>query len=141
MRNRLIISGLAIVLGVLLVTGRRAGAEDGKKADQPARKPAKQRLYVVVHGHGPKWDKDKPVNRQPGIQDHARYMVKLFDAGKLKHGGPFLDGTGGMAVFLAPDDAAAQKVVADDPAIKSGIMKSTMLRPWHPVDWKSFPRK
>ena len=104
-------------------------------------KDVKYKTFVAVYGHGPNWVNGKGSGGQPGIRDHADYMILLHMANKLKHGGPFMDGSGGMTVFLARDVDAAKAVVANDPAIKSGVMKLTMLRPWMSIDWAAFAKQ
>ena len=119
------------ILGALLLAAVLA-AQD--------RKP-KTTLFVATYGHGPKWVPGKGAGAQPGIRRHADYMIALHRAGQLEHGGPFLDGRGGMSVLRVRDATEAKALVARDPAIVSGVMKLASLRPWLSIDWARFARE
>lgn len=137
MRRVLIIGGL-VVLGALLLGAPWAAAQDAPKPGETQEEPKPARTYAVIYAPGPNWAPDTRVDRQPGIGEHAKYHKKLFQDGKLKHGGPFLDNTGGLSVLVAADDAEAKRLVDEDPAIKSGLMKVAAFHPWLPIDWANF---
>ena len=61
-------------------------------------------------------------------------MSKLFQKGKLRDGGPFLDDKRGLFVFVAANEAEAKAILAADPAIRDGIF-TARLHPWYPVEW------
>lgn len=77
--------------------------------------------FVVVYRPGPAWRAGRPVGEQD-LRAHFHFMKALFDAGRLTLAGPFLDDDGGMAVFRARDRADAERTVASDPAVTSGVM-------------------
>jgi hypothetical protein len=60
---------------------------------------------------------------------HRDYMQKLLDAGKLVLGGPYADGTGGMALIEVETEEEAAAILADDPAIVNGVFIGE-LRQW-----------
>jgi catechol 2,3-dioxygenase-like lactoylglutathione lyase family enzyme/uncharacterized protein YciI len=101
-------------------------------------KPAKGKQFLTVYDPGPSWVEGKPVFQQPGIGDHAKYHQGLWREGKLIRSGPFMDGSGGATVLVAPSKEEAQKLIDSDPGIKSGVMKSGLLKAWFPVDWARF---
>lgn len=95
-------------------------------------------LYLAMYRPGPAWIDGQPTASQP-LRDHARYIVQLHVQGKLRLAGGFpLDG--GAAAFEADSDAAAQAVIAADPAVIAGVMECT-LRRWNVQDWDAIARK
>lgn len=95
-----------------------------------------EKVFAIVYSPGPKWEEGKPVWQQP-LKAHGDYMHSLFTQGKLIHGGPFLDHTGGLTIFRAASAEAAQAIFAKDPGHTSGVMKAE-LHPWLQVDWESY---
>jgi uncharacterized protein YciI len=62
--------------------------------------------------------------------EHAARLQRLLDEGTLIIAGPTLGPTNtGIAVFEAPDEAAAQKILDEDPVILAGIGRGE-LRPF-----------
>ncbi len=88
----------------------------------------------MIYRPGPSWPAGKHVGELP-LKDHGRYMLSLFKKGTMKQAGPLTDDEGGAVVFEAHDLAEAKTIVADDPAVKSGIFVSE-LHPWAPVHWE-----
>ncbi len=84
--------------------------------------------FVVVYRPGPAWRAGRKVTEQD-LRDHYYFLKALFEAGKLTLAGPFLDDTGGMAVFRARDRAEAERTLATDPAVVSGVLIGE-LRPF-----------
>ena len=80
----------------------------------------------------------KSILEQPGLAEHAAYHQGLWREGKVLRSGPFREANGGATVFLAPSREEAQKLIEADPAIKSGILKPTLLQAWFPVDWARY---
>jgi hypothetical protein len=101
-------------------------------------KVAEGKRFLTVYEPGPNWVEGKSIFEQPGIRDHAAYHQGLWREGKVVRSGPFTDGNGGATVLVAPSPEEAQKLIDADPAIKSGVMKPAMLRPWFPVDWARY---
>ncbi|MEO8029062.1 MAG: YciI family protein [Bryobacteraceae bacterium] len=99
------------VLGSLLL-----GAQEKKAADSN---------FVIVLARGPKWLAGKPVSEQP-LREHGRYLQGLMEGGTLVLAGPFLDDSGGLILLKTTDEAEAQKIAHEDPAVRSGIMTPTV---------------
>ena len=74
--------------------------------------------FVVIHSNGPAQTNDEAGNEQV-ISDHIKYQQELHEAGKLVMGGPFTDGTGGMAIFEVDSEEEARKIIENDPAVIS----------------------
>jgi uncharacterized protein YciI len=98
--------------------------------------PIQETVYLVVYRPGEKWLVGQPLEAQP-LREHFRYMLTLHREGILRHAGRFADGSGGAAVFAAPDDAAAALVVEKDPAVVSKVFGYD-LRRWVWVDWEKL---
>lgn len=85
--------------------------------------------YVVFHHPGSQWRAGVDFREQPGVMEHVGYYREVFEAGKLKLGGPFLDNSGGMVVLTVASVQEAQQIADDDPAVKAGLLTVT-VRPW-----------
>ncbi|HEY0107102.1 MAG TPA: YciI family protein [Rhizomicrobium sp.] len=110
-----------------LIAAVMLGALPAFAADAPP-----EMRVVVFHTAGPNWKTGVAFRDQPGIADHVAYYGKALADGKLSLGGPFLDNSGGMMIFvpgakLEEIDAFAQ----NDPAVKSGLLTAT-VKPWYP---------
>lgn len=83
-------------------------------------------LYAIVYNAGPTWQHDKPLEEQK-IREHAVYMKKLFDSGIIHVAGPF-GPNGGIVLFYAASQTEAEAIMADDPAVKTGLFTGTVNR-------------
>lgn len=95
--------------------------------------------FLVIYRPGSAWIPGKPVSEQ-GLAEHFQYMLDLYEQGKLKQAGPFTDDSGGAVILEVVDTAAAQAVVASDPAVKKNVM-TPEIRPWRPVPWDQHLQK
>ena len=103
-----------------------AQAETEKPA---ATAPAAQPLFALILAPGPAWKPGRPFAEQ-GLRPHFDYWMALFRAGRIASAGPV--GTdGGLVLLRAPDQAAADAILAADPAIVAGIFTGT-VRPYAP---------
>jgi len=93
-------------------------------------------LYVLLFHPGPKWEKGKPAEKQPGLSEHIAYYEGLSKKGTLVLGGPFLDEPSGMAILRASSIEEASKIALTDPAVRSGLL-TAKVRPWKAI----LPRK
>ena len=86
-------------------------------------------IYWIEYQRGPGWLPGQPATEQP-LHDHQVYLQKLMDAKTLLFAGLFRDEAGGgIAVLDCADEAAAQRILQDDPAVQTGLLTAT-LRPW-----------
>jgi uncharacterized protein YciI len=56
-------------------------------------------------------------------------MSGFADKGRLVMGGPFLDNSGGMAIFDVATLEEARAIAEADPTVKSGLLTVT-VKPW-----------
>lgn len=93
-------------------------------------------VFTILYSPGPAWQPNRTVWEQP-LEAHGDYQYGLWSEGRLLHGGPFSDGTGGMSVVEVSTADAARTLVEADPAVQSGLFTAE-LRPWFPVDWATY---
>jgi uncharacterized protein len=132
MTNRkaiLLMSGLA----VLLYSSQSVTATDEKQEIAP------RTTFLVIYRPGPAWLAGKPVSEQP-LKEHGKYMLGLYEKGWMKLAGPLKDNAGGAVVLEVTDESQAKAVVAEDPAVKSGIFVYE-LHPWELKPWEEYAKK
>jgi uncharacterized protein YciI len=118
--NRATILVLIAFAPLIVIATTRAQT---KPSDQP-----KLHTFAIIYAPGPNWIQGRSIFDQDLMQ-HAQYMQKLLDQGKLELGGPFSDSTGGMAIIDATDPTAARNIMENDPAILNGIF-TAKVHPW-----------
>lgn len=84
--------------------------------------------FVFLYTPGAAWQTGKPMLEQP-LEEHFAYMAKLEAANVLKLGGGFTDDAGAMGVLEVVILEKAKEIVANDPAVKNGIMRAS-VHPW-----------
>jgi uncharacterized protein YciI len=88
-----------------------------------------QVVYAVRHLPGPKWLAGKRPQEQPGIGEHIAHMQGWDEKKILVCGGPFLDGTGGLAVLRAASLEEAESLAKADPSVAAGLLVPE-VHPW-----------
>ncbi len=89
-------------------------------------------LFVVINEPGPSWDGAKPMRNQAGWPEHAAFMNALVDERCVVLGGPIHGGPThrAMLVLRADDEASLRHRLADDPWMRSGVLRIGELLPW-----------
>ena len=100
---------------------------------------ATKATYLVVYRPGPAWLTGKSVMEQP-LKEHEKYMLSLYIKGSMRLAGPLTDNAGGAVLLEVSDEAEAKAIVANDPAVKSGIFVYEM-HPWKLQPWEEFAKK
>jgi len=100
---------------------------------------AAKATYLVLYRPGPAWLTGKSVMEQP-LKEHGKYMLSLYIKGSMKLAGPLTDNAGGAVLLEASGEAEAKAVVANDPAVKSGVFVYEM-HPWKLQPWEEFAKK
>jgi uncharacterized protein YciI len=121
----------ALIVTVVMLSQTKAGAS------QPV--AAAKTTYLLIYRAGPAWPQGKLVSELP-LREHGKYMLSLYSKGIMKSAGPLTDNTGGAVVFEASSESEAKEIVANDPAVKSGIFIHE-LHPWAPVQWEQHLKK
>ena len=94
------------------------------------------RTFLVIYRPGPAWLPGKPVTEQP-LKEHGKYMLSLYISGSMKLAGPLTDNAGGAILLDVADESKAKAIVAQDPAVKSGIFIYE-LHPWELKPWDEY---
>jgi uncharacterized protein YciI len=95
--------------------------------------------YLVLYRPGPAWLTGKSVMEQP-LKEHGNYMLSLYIKGSMKLAGPLTDDAGGAVLLEVSNEAEAKAIVANDPAVKSGVFVYEM-HPWKLQPWEEFAKK
>lgn len=106
-------------------------------ADEPT--TMAKSTFLVIYRPGPAWLVGKSVSEQP-LKEHGKYMLSLYAKGSMKLAGPLTDNTGGAVVLEVADESEAKAIVAEDPAVKSGIFVYEM-HPWELKQWDNYLKK
>jgi uncharacterized protein len=88
-------------------------------------------LFALLYRPGPRWVRGEPLDRQP-LAAHRAYLEGLARVGRVAVAGPFLDVAAGLAVLRVVDQEAAAAVLADDPAVRDGVLVGEVRR-WLPL--------
>ena len=67
-------------------------------------------------------------------------MLSLYIKGSMKLAGPLTDNAGGAVLLEVSDEAEAKAIVANDPAVKSGVFVFEM-HPWKMQQWDELAKK
>lgn len=110
------------VLAVTLMAGTVAGATPSQQQPAAAARP----LFAIVYRAGPAWKPGVPMKDQ-GLRDHFYYVKALHERGGIVYAGA-MGPDGGLIILHAADQAAAEAVIADDPAVKAGIFTGEARR-------------
>src|SRR4030095_10473461 len=95
--------------------------------------------YLVIYRPGPAWVTGKTVTEQP-LKEHGKFMLSLYIKGSMRLAGPLTDNAGGAVLLDVSDETEAKAIVANDPAVKSGIFVYEM-HPWKLQPWDEFAKK
>jgi uncharacterized protein YciI len=90
-------------------------------------------LFLVFRNPGPAWVAGRSSREQLLWDEHASFMDRLFEEGRIVLGGPYADSSRVLIVVKARDAEEASLLFRDDPWAKSGI-----LVPSETVEWTLF---
>lgn len=122
-----------LVFALICYSSRSIAAENEPQQEQT------KVTYLVIYRPGPAWLVGKSVLEQP-LKEHGKYMLSLYIKGSMKLAGPLTDDAGGAVLLATANEAEAKAIVADDPAVKSGIFTYEM-HPWKLQPWGEFAKK
>jgi uncharacterized protein YciI len=132
---KMVRSARFFVLGLLLM----CCPPHGLAATVNPQETATKATYLIIYRPGPAWLTGKSVTEQP-LKEHGKYMLSLYIKGSMRLAGPLTDNTGGAVLLDVSDEAEAKAIVANDPAVKSGIFVYEM-HPWKLQPWDEFAKK
>jgi uncharacterized protein YciI len=119
MKNRTLLISV-----VILIAATAAVAQEHKLVQ----------FQMAILRKGPQWEAMKPEDRNKVFLQHRDSVVALYNSGKMVMAGPFADETNLAGIFVLRATAAeAKTLVAQDPAVKAGLM-SEEIHPWYSED-------
>jgi uncharacterized protein YciI len=86
-------------------------------------------LFLVFRKPGPGWVEGRGTREQPLWDEHAAFVDRLFEQGRIVMAGPFSDGRA-MIVMNADDAGQAEEMFRDDPWAPAGILVADEIREW-----------
>jgi uncharacterized protein YciI len=86
--------------------------------------------YLVTRVNGPGWDPTRARREQDLWDEHAEFMDGLVDDGFVVMGGPVGDGARVLLVVDAPDAAAIDLRLADDPWEPLEMLRTASVEEW-----------
>ena len=89
-------------------------------------------LFVAINEQGPRWDPARSMREQDGWDEHATFMNALVVERTVVLGGPLPKGVHHRALLVlrAPDEETLRTRLAEDPWMRSGILRIGELLPW-----------
>jgi uncharacterized protein YciI len=126
-------ASLMFGLAVLLYSSESLTAADEKQQVAP------KLTFLVIYRPGPGWLAGKSISEQP-LKEHGTYMLSLYVQGWMKLAGSLTDNAGGAVVLEVTDESQAKAIVAEAPAVKSGIFICEM-HPWELKAWDNYAKK
>lgn len=88
------------------------------------------RLFAVRRTYRPPHDASRPLEAQPGWDEHAAYMDAAAEAGRVALAGP-LEGAGeALIIVRAESEAEVQRWLADDPWTANGVLRTVSVAAW-----------
>ena len=87
--------------------------------------------FLVRQARGPTWDASRGRREQSGWEQHAAFIDRLSEDGKIPLGGPVgdIDGQYAVLVVRAANDDQVRAMFADDPWM-DGILQIESIEPW-----------
>jgi uncharacterized protein YciI len=82
--------------------------------------------YCIYISDGAKVASTRPAHRE--------YIARLWSEGKILAAGPFMNGAGGLFVYEATNEEEARRLAEEDPYAIAGVLASTTLDAWTPVN-------
>jgi len=90
-------------------------------------------LFLVFRDPGPSWLPGVPTRQQPLWDEHAAFVDRIFDAGRIVLAGPYADCSRALIIVEARNAQETSALFRDDPWEKAGI-----LVPSEVVEWTIF---
>jgi uncharacterized protein YciI len=87
-------------------------------------------LFLVFQNPGPSWVPGLPTRQQPQWDQHAKFIDRLFDQGRIVLAGPYADYSRALLVVNARDAKEAQELFRDDPWAVQGILVESEVIEW-----------
>lgn len=90
-------------------------------------------LFLVFRDPGPSWVRGVPTRQQPLWDEHAAFIDRIFEQGRIVMAGPYADCRRALIIVKARDAQEALALFHGDPWEKAGI-----LVPSEVIEWTVF---
>jgi uncharacterized protein YciI len=87
--------------------------------------------FAVLRTRGATWDDATPMRSQLLWAEHAVYMNRINDQGRVKLAGPLETSNQVLLVLTGETAASVEALLEDDPWTESGQLQTTWIRPWN----------
>ena len=87
-------------------------------------------LFLVFRGPGPAWAPGTPTREQPLWDEHAVFMDRLFDEGRVVLGGPYADFSRNLVIVKGRDVHEVADLFRKDPWTEAGILGGAEVIEW-----------
>ena len=90
----------------------------------------RETLYLVYRKPGPAWVAGKGTREQPHWNEHAAFMDRLFEQGRIVLAGPYGKDGRALVVMKLRDAAEAEELFREDPWVKEDILLTDDVKDW-----------
>ena len=87
-------------------------------------------LFVTLRHTQKNWVAGTPARRQLLWDEHAEFMDRLYDTGKIALAGPFTDGSGALVIVRVENEQEAHTIFDDDPWVKEEMLDGGEVKHW-----------
>jgi uncharacterized protein YciI len=87
-------------------------------------------LYLVFRDPGPSWRPGVTTREQPLWDEHAAFIDRLFEQGRIVMAGPYADCSRALIIVHAGTKAEASGLFRDDPWTRDGILVDSEIIEW-----------
>jgi len=99
-------------------------------------------LFLVFRNPGPSWVPGLPTRQQPFWDDHAAFVDRIFEQGRIVLAGPYADCSRALIIVRAGSKAEASELFCDDPWVHRGILVESEVIEWTVfLDSRQDPRQ
>jgi uncharacterized protein len=87
-------------------------------------------LFLVFREPGPAWIGGWPTRRQPSWDEHALFIDRLFEQGRIIMAGPYADCSRALLIVQAGSKVEASELFRDDPWTRAGVLCESDVVEW-----------
>ena len=88
-------------------------------------------FFVMINEQGPGWEPKRAMREQKGWTEHANFMDALETEHFVVLGGPLkYSKHRAMLVVNSSDEEGLRKRLAEDPWMRSGVLRTIEIYPW-----------
>jgi uncharacterized protein YciI len=87
-------------------------------------------LYLVFRKPGPSWVGGVPTREQPLWDEHAAFIDRLSEQGRIVMAGPYADCSRALIIVQAGSASEASALFRADPWTEKGILVDSEIAEW-----------